>query len=121
MAKRGARQAPPMATAGAVAHATGNQTAVNLHAWANQPGMPAAHSPEAHQERRAPTAPLTPEQVRAFNHAEAHYEASHMQPSGQQPLGPSGKPRGFQIHRVQAAAQAARGARYDGPNDDGSN
>ena len=54
--------------------ATGNQTAVNLHAWANQPGMPVAHAPEAHKERRAPTAPLTPEQVRAFDEANDHHE-----------------------------------------------
>ena len=52
MAKR-TNRVPDHATAGAVAHATGNQTAINLHAWANQPGMPAAHSPEAHQERQA--------------------------------------------------------------------
>ena len=68
-----------MATAGAVAHAAGNQTAVNLHAWANQPGMPAAHAPEAHQACRAPTAPLTPEQLRAFDEANEHHEASHLQ------------------------------------------
>ena len=50
MTKRAARRTPDsgMATAGAVAHAVGNQTAVNLHAWANQPGMPDAHTPEAH-------------------------------------------------------------------------
>jgi hypothetical protein len=78
VAKRETRQ-PAMATAGAVAHATGNQTAVNLHAWATQPGMPAAHTPEAHQERRSPTAPLTPEQARAFGEVNAHHEASHLQ------------------------------------------
>src|SRR6202011_1584575 len=79
VAKRGTNQTPPMATAGAVAHATGNQTAVNLHAWASQPDMPAAHSPEAHQERRAPPAPLTPEQARAFGEANDHHETSHLQ------------------------------------------
>jgi hypothetical protein len=67
-----------MPTAGAVAQALGNQTAVNLHAWANQPGMPAAHSPEAHQERRTPIAPLTPEQVRAFGEANDDHEAMHL-------------------------------------------
>jgi hypothetical protein len=77
MAKR-TNRVPDHATAGAVAHATGNQTAINLHAWANQPGMPAAHSPEAHQERRPPTAPLTPEQTRAFNEADDHHEAMHL-------------------------------------------
>jgi hypothetical protein len=77
MTKR-TRREPDHATAGAVAHATGNQTAVNLHAWATQPGMPAAHTPEAHQERRSPTAPLTPEQVRAFGEADDHHDAMHL-------------------------------------------
>jgi hypothetical protein len=71
------RRVPDHATAGAVAH--GNQTAVNLHAWANQPGMPAAHSPEAHQERGTSTAALTPEQARAFGEADDRYERAHLQ------------------------------------------
>ena len=78
--RRAARPPAPtsMATTGAVAQAAGNQTAVNLHAWANQPGQPAAHSPEAHQERRGPTAPLTPEHLRAFDEANEHHEAMHL-------------------------------------------
>jgi hypothetical protein len=77
MTKR-SRRVPDHATAGAVANATGNQTAVNLHAWANQPGMPAAHSPEAHPERGTSTAALTPEQARAFGEANDHHEATHL-------------------------------------------
>ena len=30
------------------------------------------------------------------------------------------QPRGFQIHKVQAAAQRAKGNNYQGPDDDGS-
>jgi hypothetical protein len=61
-----------------------------------------------------------------FNTAERHYDDSHMHshaPSQQPepPRGPTGKPRGFQIHKVQAAAQAARGAQYNGPDDDEAN
>ena len=122
MAKRSSTRVPDnrMATAGAVAHALGNQTAVDLHAWANQPGMPdEAHSPEATQRSNE----LAADEMRAFNRAETHYQASHLQASGQpppQPGVPSGKPRGFQIHKVQAAAQRAKGNQYAGPDDDGA-
>jgi hypothetical protein len=51
MAKR-ERRVPDQAAAGAVAHAVGNQTGVDLHTWANQPGVPDARTPEAHQELR---------------------------------------------------------------------
>ena len=40
----------------------------------------------------------------------------HRLQPGQPPL----KPRGFQIHKVQAAAQAAKGNQYTGPDDDGA-
>ena len=61
--------------------------------------------------------------IDAFNQANRHFEDSHMQSptqTPQQPGVPSGKPRGFQIHKVQAAAQAAKGNQYTGPDDDGS-
>jgi hypothetical protein len=65
-----------------------------------------------------------PSLMPGFNAANRHYEDSHMhshapaQPP--QPGVPSGKPRGFQIHKVQAAAQAAKGNQYNGPDDDGA-
>jgi hypothetical protein len=62
--------------------------------------------------------------VQSFNQANRHFEDSHMQSHSdaqpQQPGVPSGKPRGLQIHHVQAAAQAAKGNQYTGPDDDGA-
>ena len=69
--------------------------------------------------------PLSPRETAAFNQADQHFENSHLQSHAnaqpQPPGGPSGKPRGFQIHHVQAAAQRAKGNQYTGPDDDGSN
>jgi hypothetical protein len=72
---------------------------------------------------QAHTPALSPEQSRAFESANQHFHDSHMTghaPEQPQPGVPSGKPRGFQIHKVQAAAQAAKGNQYTGPDDDGS-
>jgi len=65
---------------------------------------------------------LSPHETAAFNQADQHFEQSQIQTHAQtpQPGVPSGKPRGFQIHHVQAAAQAAKGNQYTGPDNDGS-
>jgi hypothetical protein len=140
-----------MATAGAVGHARGNQTAIELHQWASQLGSAAPHSPEATRKSLPSVSSLGPGlhrlgmsvmrasdpddtandlsliprgQLGDFNAANRHYEDSHMQSHApnQQPetTGPTGKPRGFQIHKVQAAAQRAKGNQYAGPDDDGA-
>lgn len=65
---------------------------------------------------------LAPDQSRAFNAASQHYADSHMtgETAQKQPptYGPSGDGRrGFAIPKVQAAAQAAKGNQYDGPEE----
>jgi hypothetical protein len=203
MAKRGSKRPPETqpATAGAVAHQLGSNTAVELAAWANAsnktpsdptrgsefssfaPGLqrlqqtvrrasdpddtandlslmpgaraaaPTHRGPVAigsagrervrqaldMREARAddegtphvgPLALGSPGRARldrsmaTFNQANRHYQDSHMQSHApdqpKQPGVPSGKPRGFQIHKVQAAAQRAKGNQYTGPDDDGA-
>ena len=65
---------------------------------------------------------MSPRENAAFKQANQHFEQSHLQShaDAQPPGVASGKPRGFQIHKVQAAAQAAKGNQYTGPDDDGS-
>ena len=79
---------------------------------------------QARQADHTSAPPMSPRETTAFNQAYQHFEASHLQSHAdakpQQPGGPSGKPRGFQIHKVQAAAQRAKGNQYTGPDDDGS-
>lgn len=61
---------------------------------------------------------LSPDQSRAFNAAAQHYSDSHMTGHTDKPPpenGPNGNGlRGFQIPKVQAAAQAAKGTNYQG-------
>lgn len=65
---------------------------------------------------------LPPNQTRAFNAASQHYADSHMtgETAQKQPptYGANGDGRkGFQIPKVQAAAQAAKGNNYQGPEE----
>lgn len=64
---------------------------------------------------------LSPDQSRAFNAAQQHYADSHMTGhADKQPptYGDNGDGRkGFQIPKVQAAAQSAKGNKYEGPDE----
>lgn len=60
---------------------------------------------------------LSPDQSRAFNAASQHYAGSHTDKPPPE-NGPNGNGlRGFQISKVQAAAQAAKGYDYQGPEE----
>ena len=91
------------------------------------PSQRATFNSQRRQARQADhtSAPaMSPRVSAAFNQANQHFEQSHLQSHAdaqpQQPGVASGKPRGFQIHKVQAAAQAGKGNQYTGPDDDGS-
>lgn len=79
---------------------------------------------QARQADHTSAPAMSPRENAAFKQANQHFEQSHLQSHSdaqpQQPGVASGKPRGFQIHKVQAAAQAAKGNQYTGPDDDGS-
>jgi len=79
---------------------------------------------QARQADHTSAPSMNPRASAAFNQANQHFEDSHPQSHAdaqpQQAGEPRGKPRGFQIHKVQAAAQAAKGNQYSGPDDDGS-
>lgn len=69
-----------------------------------------------------PQSSLSPQQTQAFKTANQHYTDAHMMGATEKTpptYGPNGNgKRGFQIGRVQAAAQAAKGNQYDGGDDD---
>lgn len=68
-----------------------------------------------------PQGSLDPGQTRAFNQASQHYSDSHMTGHADKAsptYGANGDGRrGFQIPKVQAAAQAAKGNNYQGPDE----
>lgn len=101
-------------------------------------GMFRALGAEKERSSPGPQGSLSPDQSRAFASANQHYADSHM--TGHSPPSPDGgsvgagapgktkQPpvnglngnslRGFQIPKVQASAQAAKGNQYNGPDGD---